>query len=283
MDRGELASALGSFQRAIEHQRAALRANPSNPTYREFLRNHYGGVADVLRKQGDHAGAARAAEEYARVSPQRGKDSVKAADALMRCQQLVEADARLSMADRQAKARDYSHRAATLLKDGFEAAGDDPETLNDLAWFLVSCTDSRLRDPARAVELARKAIARSPEAGSIWNTLGVAQYRARAWDQAIEALTRSMELTSGGSPADWFFLAMDYWHKGEKDKARSWYVKAVQWMEQHKSQDEDLLRFRAEAAALWSSTDHPDPNRKGGERPATPVSVIADLAAEAGP
>ncbi len=54
---------------AIEHQRAALRINPSNPTYREYLRNHLAGLAEVLVKHGDHARAAKATEEYARVSP----------------------------------------------------------------------------------------------------------------------------------------------------------------------------------------------------------------------
>ena len=43
-DRGELTAALASFQNAIEHQRAALRTNPTNPTYRQYLRNHYWGV-----------------------------------------------------------------------------------------------------------------------------------------------------------------------------------------------------------------------------------------------
>jgi len=59
-----------------------------------------------------------------------------------------------------------------------------------------------------------------------------------------------MELTSGGSPAEWLFLAMACWQKGDKDQARQWYDNAVNGMEKNKSQDEELRRFRAEAATL---------------------------------
>ncbi len=91
----------------------------------------------------------------------------------------------------------------------------------------------------------------------------MAHYRAGAWDEAIEALSRSVELTSGGSPADWLVLAMAHWRKGDKDKAHSWYDKAVQWMEKNKSQDEELRRFRDEAASLLGVTDYPkSPGKK---------------------
>jgi serine/threonine protein kinase/Flp pilus assembly protein TadD len=249
-DRGNLAAALSLYQRAIDHQRAALRANPSNPKYREFLRNHYCGLADVFGRQGDHAAAAQAAEESARISRNRAHDCAFFAGYLLQCQRLAETDSRLSAADRQAKVRDYADRALTMLKEGVEAAGDDPEALNGLAWFLATCADARLRDAARAVELARKALEKTPKAGAIWNTLGVAEYRAGAWHEAIEALSRSMQLTAGGSAGDWFFLAMACSQKGDKERARSWYDKAIRWMEQNKSQDAELVRFRAEAAAL---------------------------------
>jgi tetratricopeptide (TPR) repeat protein len=262
-DRGELAAALSSFQSAAEHQRAALRAKPNNPKLREFLKNHYGGMADVLEKQGDHAGTAQAAEECARISPNRAHDSALCAGYIVRCQRLAETDSRLSLAERQAKGRDYAARAAALLKSGAEAAGDDPEALNGLAWFLATCDDARLRNPAQAVELARKAVERAPKAGGMWNTLGVAEYLAGAWHEGIEALSRSMELTSGGEANDWLFLAMAHWQRGDKDKARCWYDKAIQRIERNESQDDELRRFRAEAAALLQVRDRGAPMPNG--------------------
>jgi hypothetical protein len=100
------------------------------------------------------------------------------------------------------------------------------------------------------VELARKAVGLVPANGMFWNTLGVALYRVGNRTQAIAALTRSMELRKGGDSFDWFFLAMAHWRNDEPDAARSWYDRAVRWMEKNQPRNEELRRFRAEAAGL---------------------------------
>jgi hypothetical protein len=41
--------------------------------------------------------------------------------------------------------------------------------------------------------------------GDFWNTLGVAHYRAGEFQSAVSALSRSVELRSGGDGADYFF------------------------------------------------------------------------------
>jgi hypothetical protein len=80
--------------------------------------------------------------------------------------------------------------------------------------------------------------------------LGVARYRNGNWKSAIEALMKSAQLRNGGDSFDFFFLAMAQWQLKEKDKARTWYDQAVAWMDKNNPQDEDLKRFRAEAATL---------------------------------
>jgi WD40 repeat protein/tetratricopeptide (TPR) repeat protein len=132
------------------------------------------------------------------------------------------------------------------------------ETLNEVAWLLATCPEAKIRDPGRAVELTKKAIELAPKEGTYWNTLGVAHYRAGDWKAAIEALTKSMEYRNGGDSADWFFLAMAHWQLGDKTQARSWYDKAVTWMEKYQPKDEELLRFRAEAAALLEVNEKKD-------------------------
>src|SRR5262249_29683780 len=109
---------------------------------------------------------------------------------------------------------------------------------NELAWLLATCPDPNFRDPTRAVELAKKAV-ELPKNEGCWNTLGVAHYRAADWKAAVEALNKSMQ-----NSYDWFFLAMAQWQLGKKDDARKWYDRAVQWMNQHAPQDEQLRRFR---------------------------------------
>jgi hypothetical protein len=66
----------------------------------------------------------------------------------------------------------------------------------------------------------------------------------------VPALEKSMQLHSGGESFDWFFLAMCHWQLRDGYKARSWYDQAVQWMDKNNPQNEELRRFRAEAAAL---------------------------------
>jgi len=250
--RGLLTQARSLYERAITAQKAALETHPQNRQYRDFLRNHHLNLAKTLVRLGEHGEAAHATGEMMRVSPDPGRDLKSAIEILVACARLAQADSVLPASDRQARSRGYLGRAEMLVKEVVAriSSGDDLESLNALAWFLSTWPDSRLRDPARAIELARKAVARAPKAAAIWNTLGVAHYRAGAWDEAIEALSRSVELTSGGSPADWLFLAMAQWQKGDKDQARQWYDKAVKGMEKNKSQDGELRRFRAEAATL---------------------------------
>jgi eukaryotic-like serine/threonine-protein kinase len=145
------------------------------------------------------------------------------------------------------KAEDAIAASETLLK----LAPKNADVHNNLAWWLATFQEPRLRDPARAVELARKAVELAPQDGRFWITLGAAHYRAGDWKAAIEALTRSMELAPGRNESfNTFFLAMAHWQLGDKPQARSWYDKAVPWMEKNQPKDDELIRFRAEAAAL---------------------------------
>ena len=117
------------------------------------------------------------------------------------------------------------------------AAGDQP--------------DPQVHDPVRAVERARRAVRLAPKSAWIWNTLGVAHYRAGDWKAAIEALERAETLAPDLYLAfNGFFLAMAHWRLDEKDEARKWYDKAVEWMDKNQPQNEELLRFRAEAEEL---------------------------------
>jgi WD40 repeat protein/serine/threonine protein kinase/tetratricopeptide (TPR) repeat protein len=121
---------------------------------------------------------------------------------------------------------------------------------NQLAWLLATCPEAKFRDAKRAVELAKRAVELKRQEGNYWNTLGVAHYRAGSWKEAVAILEKSMELRKGGDGFDWFFLAMAHWKLGEKDKAREWYDRAVQWMDKNQPTNDELRRFRTEASEL---------------------------------
>jgi serine/threonine protein kinase/tetratricopeptide (TPR) repeat protein len=134
---------------------------------------------------------------------------------------------------------------------------DDPahrtslaRTLNNLAWLLATSPQNELRDANRAVELAKRAVDLEADEGSYWNTLGVAQYRAEDWQAALESLTKSLGLHGTGDSCNWYFLAMANQRLDHPAEAREWYDKAVAWMEEHRPDDDELLRFRAEATEL---------------------------------
>jgi hypothetical protein len=76
-----------------------------------------------------------------------------------------------------------------------------------------------------------------------------------------------MSLGKGGDALDWFFLAMAHWQQGDKEQARTWYGRAVQWMEKNRPQDGELRRFRAEGAALVGIHDQPSPDGKSAAPP----------------
>jgi uncharacterized protein HemY len=90
----------------------------------------------------------------------------------------------------------------------------------------------------------------APEDGKAWNTLGVAQLRAKNWEESIKALRKSMDLRKGGDSSTWFFLAMAHWRMGNTDEARGWFDQAVGWMDKKQPDSEELQRFRAEAAEV---------------------------------
>ena len=83
-----------------------------------------------------------------------------------------------------------------------------------------------------------------------WNTLARAHYRAGDWKLTALALEKSMQLRKGGDAFDWFFLAMAQWQLDYKEEAAKWYAQAVQWMDKNAPQNQELRRFRTEAAEL---------------------------------
>ncbi len=70
--------------------------------------------------------------------------------------------------------------------------------LNALASLLATCPVEKLRNPARAVELAKRAVELAPAEANYWNTLGVAHLRAGAWGAGQEALARAVRLRLSG-------------------------------------------------------------------------------------
>jgi tetratricopeptide (TPR) repeat protein len=140
--------------------------------------------------------------------------------------------------------------AIAAFRQGIEFNPNDAQARNYLAWWLATCPDLKLRDPDQAVAHGKKAVEVEPHNGYYWHSLGVAYCRTGDWKAGIRALGQSMKFRQGGDSFDWFFLAMAHRQLGEKDKARQWYERAVQWMDKNRPKDDELRGFRAEAETL---------------------------------
>ena len=232
---------------------ALVTEHPTHPSHRRDLAESYQNLAGILKRNG----RLREAESSYRKAIEIGvKLTAEFPDMPEARLHLVWSynDLGLLLEDtkRFGKAREsFSHAmsASEDLMAKFPKWPSSAEILadvsNSLAWLLATCSDSQIRQPTEAVKLAKKAVEFNPQKWNNWDTLGVACYRTQDWDSALKALKKSSELNSGGAAGTWFFLAMAHWQKGEKDQGRQWQKKAVAWMEKNKSQNAELLRFRA--------------------------------------
>jgi tetratricopeptide (TPR) repeat protein len=162
------------------------------------------------------------------------------------------------------RARGQTEEALVHYRTAADLVPDDPQPRNNLAWVLATCADRKLRDPAQAVTLAKKAVELSDkqghdnpgrlEHGNYCSTLGVAHYQAGNLEEAIVALQKSLDNANGADRAyvceDWIFLAMANWNLDRKGEARKWYNRAADWIVKKKPKEEEIHRFRAEAAVL---------------------------------
>jgi serine/threonine protein kinase/Flp pilus assembly protein TadD len=250
---------------AIDDLREALRLRPDYAEAKATLGESYNNLgAHLSNVRSDHAGAVTAFRAAIRLKPNDVVCRFNLGNAL-RCQgKLGEAEVAYREAILLNSDCAVAHRGLGLIlemqakttealaeyRDAVRLNPNDANFHNHLAWLLATAVDRKLRAPQQAVAAAKRAVQLAPRQSDHWTTLGVAHYRAGTWKEAISALEKSAELTNGDNSCGWFFLAMAQWHLGQKDKARRWYAKAVQWMDQNDQKNEELRRFRAEAEAL---------------------------------
>jgi tetratricopeptide (TPR) repeat protein/tRNA A-37 threonylcarbamoyl transferase component Bud32 len=137
-----------------------------------------------------------------------------------------------------------------------------------LAYVLANRRDVVNRDAAQAVRLAEKAVGQLPKESSVWGTLATVRYRAGDWKGAIAAKEKTIELAKAADAQDWLILAMSRWQLGDKGRAHADFGRALAWMRENSTKDDELCRLRAEAAALLGVTDNPkSAGKKQDENP----------------
>jgi WD40 repeat protein/tRNA A-37 threonylcarbamoyl transferase component Bud32/Flp pilus assembly protein TadD len=144
-------------------------------------------------------------------------------------------------------------RALTLA----EALKDSPSRMNEASWSVVRKPGESDEKYRHALRWAERANQLRPNDGSYLNTLGVAQFRSRRYEEALATLLRSDEMNSrdpdlqGSIPSDLAFLAMTQYRLGQREQAESTFARLREAMKNPRwADDEGSRRFVREVEVL---------------------------------
>jgi tetratricopeptide (TPR) repeat protein len=154
---------------------------------------------------------------------------------------------------------DQAAREFTAARQDFESMFAPNSGVADPAWpyarFLVTCPVLELRDPRRALTLARRKLDGPPPAKrkfrqAAFTLISLAAYQTGDWQASLDSIERRgpKGFRDGWC---WQVEAMARWQLGQKKAAREAHDAGVRWsMKKNQPPDLDLRRLRAEAAAL---------------------------------
>jgi len=222
----KLREAEADWKDAIKARQRLVDDNPGEEKYRERLAIAHGRLGYVYVQQEE---TEKAEDEFARAIELDGDT---------RYPWYLPALVRAAVDDEKG----YRAACRTVL-DCFEKS-DEREVLNQVAWTSAIGTDV-IDDYRRVVKLTDRTMADvDGPMHHLQNTRGAVLYRADEFDEAAEQLEEAVaDHWKGGTPWDWFFLAMAHHELGNADDAQDWLDKAVEWMDENDSEsDEDESR-----------------------------------------
>jgi eukaryotic-like serine/threonine-protein kinase len=252
LDQRRPAEARVLFEEALKGQRSVL-----GPTADETVLTMIN-LADTARLQGRLDDARKLAEEADALNRRTlGPEHPQTLFGLTILASVARDQGSLDQA-----AKGYEKAVAVLRRTLSARTLEVQRCMADYAWMLAATTNPVYRDPHRAIELANELIQNTPKVRDVWTTLGVAYYRAGAWNDAIAALEKSEATAPGPFTAiDGLFLAMAFWQLGDKEKGREWYAKALQSVDTATQPSRrELALIRSEAARLLGISDPKPPS-----------------------
>ena len=122
-------------------------------------------------------------------------------------------------------------RSLQILEELTEKFGTAPHFRHSLgiacsnyAYLLATLRDATRVQRERAVVLARRSVQLDPRVPSRHRNLGIALVETRQWENAIQALEAAVaKQRRTRPPLASHYLALAYWHSGDKKRAReSW-------------------------------------------------------------
>ena len=133
---------------------------------------------------------------------------------------------------------------------GALAAGN-PTYLNNRAWFYCTAFRKEYLRPEVSLSLARRALAREPDAAHVVDTHGWALHVCGRYEEAVTELTRSLEMREPGDRPGRAWertrIARSLWAAGRKDEALAQAAKAVE-----EAPDDPKVWFEAAGFYAWA-------------------------------
>jgi serine/threonine protein kinase/tetratricopeptide (TPR) repeat protein len=244
---------------ALKHAKVARQASRDNLTYRYAIQTYSHFLGALLLELKEYRQACETAVAMADSIPTCPYGAKHAADLYAGCAEAALADPTLRWEEREALIGAYTKHLPGLLERIRTHGGGARDLQNDLACLLATFPDPRLRNPARAVDVAERVVRGDGKTEctnpDYWRTLGVARYRNGDWQRAVVALERSMRLTRGSDTTAALFLAMAHWQLGERSKARESYEAALTKMKKQPTATPAIRRLRQEAEGLLGSSN----------------------------
>ena len=247
--RSEYSVAAESYLIAVSVMREVSEAFPNHAAHQLELSRHYIDLGRIQRKLGQ---------------------TDEAISTLRKSKDLIQPIADQGFASsRAALARSYYYLAraygdccrysdATSCYQKSLELNPTSSAANNFAWLRLMASDSSVRDPKQALELARLAVKYGPRKAYCWNTLGVALYRNGETAEAGSALRRAIQLDGGGTVHDWFFLAMSHQKQGQSSVAAEWRERATAWCRAQKGVTEELERIQRECLEVFAKHTETD-------------------------
>ncbi len=93
---------------------------------------------------------------------------------------------------------DDVERAITVYERLLEINPETFQVLNNMAWLYATTQNLAYRNPARAIELAQRALLIQPENFHVWSTLSAARYLNRDYERALRAALEAYRIAENG-------------------------------------------------------------------------------------
>ncbi|MCA9262476.1 MAG: protein kinase [Planctomycetales bacterium] len=148
-------------------------------------------------------------------------------------------------------------RIALEIADEYQ---ETAEMLNWFAWVKSSKPGGGMDNYERAVRHAERAVALDPQNSLMLNSLGMAYFRTRRWEEAKHAIEDAIaNHSAGGTAFDWYILAMIHHQQGFTRESRAAFDRGRAWTESHPELSatwvEELSGLRDEAAEYLQAVE----------------------------